>query len=76
MKLLKFWKWIKSLFRHQKSGEVFVPDNDPSGMIKHKTKTLGFRSYGKHNNRKRTRGRNVQYIFIGNKSKPIYHGAL
>ena len=76
MKLLKFWNWIKSLFKHQKSGKVFIPDNDPFAMIKHTTKSLGFRSHRRHNNRKVTKGRPVQYVTVNGISKPIYHFPL
>jgi hypothetical protein len=77
MKFTKFWSWIKSLFKHQKSDKVFIPDNDIYGMIKHETKSrysLGSRSMRAHNNRKTTKGRHVQYVMGENGiTKPIYH---
>ena len=75
MKLIRFWSWIKSLFKHQRTEKVFVPDGDPYAMIKHRTKTLGFRSHDSHNNRKRTKGRHIQYVEVNGMTKPIYHGA-
>lgn len=52
-----------------------VDKEDPYATIKHKTKTLGFRHYSRHNNRKRTKGRNIQYVMVNGYTKPIYHGA-
>lgn len=77
MKLIKFWSWVKSLFKHEKPGKVFIPDNDIYGMIKHDTKTryLGARSMRRHNNRKTTKGRHVQYVNVSGITKPIYHFA-
>ena len=40
-----------------------------------KEKTLGARRYEKHNNRKTTKGRHVQYVELNGITKPIYHGA-
>ena len=77
MKFTKFWSWVKSLFKHQKADVVFIPDDDIYGMIKHETKRryeLGRRSMRSHNNRKITKGRNVQYVIGENGiTKPIYH---
>jgi len=76
MKLKELWNWLT------KGGEKKheIPPQiaeDTYAMIKHTTKTrsLGSKSYGKHNNRKRTRGRRIQYMQVGKYTKPIYHGA-
>jgi hypothetical protein len=77
MKFTKFWSWIKSLFKHQKSDKVFIPDNDIYAMIKHETQkrySIGRRSMANHNNRKMTKGRRIQYVIGENGiTKPIYH---
>ena len=77
MKFTKFWSWIKSLFKHQKASDVFIPDDDIYGMIKHATKhryELGSRSMRSHNNRKTSKARRVQYVIGENgRTKPIYH---
>jgi len=43
--------------------------------LKDITSGIGVRFYLTHNNRKLTRGRHVQYVHVGGRSKPIYHGA-
>ena len=76
MKLKEIWESIKRVFKKAKPEIREIDKEDPYATIKHKTKTLGFRHYAGHNNRKRTRGRNVQYVQVGKYMKPIYHGAL
>ena len=75
MKLKEIWETIKKIAHKEEKLVREIDKEDPYATIKHKTKTLGFRHYSRHNNRKRTRGRNIQYIFIDGISKPIYHGA-
>jgi hypothetical protein len=41
-----------------------------------KIKTIGERKYPKHNNRKKTKGRKIQYIELNGTSKPIYHDVI
>lgn len=41
-----------------------------------KIKSIGVRKYFKHNNRKRTKGRKIQYVVFGKTSKPIYHDVI
>ena len=74
---------LKDIFNFlHKSGDK-TPERPPIekediyAMIKHKTeeRSLGSKSYGKHNNRKRTRGRHIQYMQVGKYTKPIFHGA-
>ena len=74
MKLKDIFNWNK------KAGEAEpeirpIDKEDPYSTIKHKTKSLGFRKIHYGNNRKRTRGRNIQYVVVGKSSKPIYHSA-
>lgn len=76
MKLLEIWNEIKKITKKPDIQIRDIDKEDPYATIKHKTKTLGFRSYKAHNNRKRTRGRHVQYTHLGKFSKPIYHHAL
>ena len=75
MKLKSIWNWIKKVTTPEKQDRAIESD-DPYATIKHKTKTLGFRSYKGHNNRRRTKGRHIQYVTVGNHTKPIYHHAL
>jgi len=72
MKLKQIFEWIKKIGKPEKQTRP-IDAEDPYSMIKHKTKSLGFRMMLSHNNRKRTRGRNIQYTQIGRYSKPIYH---
>ena len=77
MKFIKFWGWIKSLFKRQKAEKIFIPDDDIYGMVKHNTQrryAMGRRIMREHNNRKRTNGRYIQYVTCENGiTKPIYH---
>lgn len=75
MKLKEIWEAIKKIAHKEEKLVREIDKADPYATIKHKTKSLGFRHYLRHNNRKRTRGRNIQYIFVDGISKPIYHGA-
>ena len=75
MKLKNIWEGIRKVTKPEKQVRDAERD-DPYATIKHKTKTLGFRSMKAHNNRRRTRGRNIQYVTIGKHTKPIYHAAL
>ncbi len=76
MKLKEVREWIKKIAKKEEVHVRKIDKEDPYATIKHKTKTLGFRHYSGHNNRKRTRGRNVQYVTVNGRTKPIYHGAL
>jgi hypothetical protein len=76
MKLKELWKWLT------KSGDKNperppIEKEDMFGTIKHATRKryLGIRAMGKHNNRKMTRGRRIQYVEVNGITKPIYHGA-
>jgi hypothetical protein len=75
MKLKEIWNWLVKANPKQKAEKREIDSDDPHMMIKHRTQKFGLRSYGKHNNRRRTKGRNIQYVNIGSSSKPIYHGA-
>ena len=72
MKLKEIWNTIKKIGKPEKQ-ERPIDKEDHFAMIKHKTKEIGFRSFRSHNNRKRTRGRIIQYVSVGHTSKPIYH---
>lgn len=72
MKLKEIWNWIKKVAKPEKELRA-IDKEDPYATIKHKTKTLGFRGMRNHNNRKITKGRNVQYVEINGITKPIYH---
>ena len=74
MKIKEIWNWIKKVAKPEKQVREIEKD-DPYAMVKHTTKTVGFRSMRNHNNRKRTNGRNIQYVEVNGISKPIYHGA-
>ena len=76
MKLKEVWESIKKIAKKPDIQVREIDKEDPYATIKHKTKTLGFRHYGGHNNRKRTRGRNIQYVRGIKLTKPIYHGGL
>lgn len=76
MKLKEVWGQIKKIAKKPDIQIREIDKKDPYATIKHKTKTLGFRSYKGHNNRKSTRGRYIQYVYLGKFSKPIYHHAL
>jgi len=75
MKLKAIFEWIKKATHKPDKEERPIDKEDPYAIIKHKTKSLGFRLRAQHNNRKRTRGRNIQYVQVGDSTKPIYHGA-
>jgi|WetSurMetagenome_2_1015567.scaffolds.fasta_scaffold00103_80 hypothetical protein len=75
MKLKDIFNWIRKIAKPEKQIRE-IDKEDPYATIKHTTKTLGFRHYARHNNRKATRGRHLQYVKIGNSTKPIYHNAL
>jgi len=74
MKLKEIWNAIKKIAKPEKQ-ERAIDKEDPYMTIKHKTKTVGFRSMRNHNNRKSTKGRHVQYVQVNGITKPIYHGA-
>jgi hypothetical protein len=76
MKLKDIFNWIKKITKPEKGVAPVIAD-DPYAMIKHKTQEryIGRRKMEKHNNRKMTRGRRVQYVQVGKVSKPIYHSA-
>jgi len=76
MKLKEIWEAIKKITHKEEKFVRQIDKEDPYATIKHKTESLGFRHYLRHNNRKRTRGRNIQYVHIGKATKPIYHGAM
>lgn len=76
MKLKEIWEAIKKIAKKEDKLVRPIDKEDPYATIKHKTRSLGFRHHLRHNNRKRTRGRNIQYVVIDGVSKPIYHGAL
>lgn len=75
MKLKDIFNWLKKAGKPEKQ-ERETEKEDMYAMVKHITKTLGFRSHRKHNNRKLTRGRRIQYVIVNGRSKPIYHAAL
>ena len=54
-----------------------IEKEDMYATIKHHTQMryIGKRLHGKHNNRKMTKGRRVQYHTANGITKPIYHGA-
>ena len=76
MKLKEIFESIKKATKKAEVQVREIDKEDPYATIKHKTKTLGFRHYSGHNNRKRTRGRSVIYVTVNGFTKPIYHGAL
>lgn len=75
MKIKEIFNWIKKTSNPEKEIKAEYKE-DPYVMIRHKTRTLGMRSYKKHNNRKDTRGRHVQRVIINGIMKPIYHSSL
>jgi len=73
MKLQEVFEWIKKVSKTEKQ-ERDIDKKDPYATIKHKTKKLGFRLYGSHNNRTtKKRSRHVQYVEVNGRTKPIYH---
>ena len=77
MKLRDIFKWLKKAGKPEKDAIPIIKD-DPYAMIKHSTQrrySIGRRIMPKHNNRKMTRGRRIQYVTGTNGNKPIYHGA-
>ena len=72
MKIKEIWNWIKKVTQPKKQ-ERITEKEDPYAMIKHKTKSLGFRHHKAHNCRRKTRGRNIQYVTLNGRTKPIYH---
>jgi hypothetical protein len=74
MKLKEIFEQIKKIVKPEKQVRP-IDVKDPYATIKHKTKSIGFRHYSRHNNRKRTKRRNIQYVKVGRTSKPIYHSA-
>lgn len=76
MKLKEIWAALKKAVKKPELQVRAIDKEDPYATIKHKTKTLGFRHYDGHNNRKRTRARHIQYVTVNGRTKPIYHGAL
>jgi hypothetical protein len=77
MKLKELWSWLKRATKGKEKTDRLIEKEDPYATIKHKTQKryLGVRALGQHNNRKATRGRHIQYVHVGDTSKPIYHGA-
>jgi hypothetical protein len=78
MKLKEIWEAIKrffiSIFRKtQEPEKPTLQELYESRKPKVKVQSLGKRTHSTHNNRKLTRGRYVQYIFLNGISKPIYH---
>lgn len=63
MKLKEIWNWIKKVAKPE-TQQREIDKEDMFAMVKHTTKTLGFRSHRRHNNRKLTKGRNVQYVIF------------
>lgn len=76
MKLKELWNWLTK-GGEKKHTHPPIEKEDMYAMIKHKTKerSLGIRAMNKHNNRKVTRGRKVQFVEVNGVSKPIYHSA-
>ncbi len=74
MKLKEIFEAIKKVTKPEKEVRP-IDKEDPYATIKHRTKSIGMRLMRPHNNRKRTRGRNIQYVIVGKTSKPIYHFA-
>jgi hypothetical protein len=75
MKLKDIFNWLKKAGKPEKDAIPIIED-DPYAMIKHKTQrrySTGSRIMPKHNNRKMTRGRRVQYVTGTSGTKPIYH---
>lgn len=76
MKTVKFFNWLKSIFKTTETLDREIDKEDPYATIKHKTQTLGFRHHRLHNNRKSTKGRNAQYVTVNGRTKPIYHTVI
>lgn len=76
MKFRDILNWIKKAGKPEEQVRQ-IDIEDPYATIQHKTKEryIGMRRMPRHNNRKRTKGRNIQYIRVGKSSKPIYHSA-
>jgi hypothetical protein len=76
MKLKDIFNWIFKVNKRPEKEERAIDHDDPYAMIKHATKHryIGRRSMPRHNNRKLTKGRHVQYVIGENGiTKPIYH---
>jgi hypothetical protein len=76
MKLKEIFEAIKKVAKPEKQIRA-IDIEDPMATIKHKTKVryIGMRVMPRHNNRKSTNGRRVQYVVVNGISKPIYHFA-
>ena len=65
------WNWIVSLFQNKKVVEAPFKE-----ALKEVQNYVNHPVIPPHNNRKRTRGRYVQYMNVGaGRTRPIYHGA-
>ena len=77
MKLKDIFNSIFKINPKPEKEERSIDHDDPYAMIKHATKRkyeVGRRSMPRHNNRKLTNGRRVQYVIGENGiTKPIYH---
>lgn len=76
MKLKDIFNWIFKANPKPEKEERPINQANPYAMIKHATKHryIGSRSMPRHNNRKATNGRHIQYIIGENGiTKPIYH---
>ena len=64
--IIKFWQWLISLFRKKKptSKKTYVIPPDPV-----EEKRVRRKKVPQHNNRKKTRGRKVQYVNSGSSFK-------
>jgi hypothetical protein len=68
MKKINF-NWFKSLFnKKEPQHKPFVPASRVIEPIRYNQRVIP-----KHNNRKSTRGRRIQYIDMGGYERPIYH---
>lgn len=70
---------IVSFLKKSKKADVLEHDPEEEKIEKPKPpkiKSIGVRKYPKHNNRKRTKGRKIQYVNFKGISKPIYHDVI
>lgn len=70
---------IISFLKKAKKADVLEHEPEEKEIEKPKTpkvKSIGERKYPKHNNRKRNKGRKIQYVIFGKSSKPIYHDVI
>ena len=78
MKIKEFFEWIKKKVGKPEKEIRPIDIEDPFATIKRKTREryIGARSMPRHNNRKQTRGRHIQYVKVGRITKPIYHSGF